>query len=162
MKSPREPPTHTVEAITALDAAVTRFRRTLALPEVRAFIEGRLDPDVDQAHYRILRAVELASLEAPQETGVCEIAELVDLEVSTVSRHLDKITDAGLVTREWSDVDARRRVVCLTERGRQCLQDMTAARTDLWERLTAGSSDRDLTVTARVLNRIRDNVDLLD
>ena len=133
-----------------LDDALLRFVHLFGVPEVRAFVREALPPDMDMRHHRLLRAIE--DLGAPT---MSELAERLDLDVSTVSRNVDRAGEAGYVVRERSKEDGRRRVLVLTPEGREALAVGTRVRRDLWATLATKVAETDLRRTASVLRAFR-------
>ena len=138
------------ESLAELDDALLRFVHLFGVPEVRAFIQGRLPADMDLRHHRLLRAIE--DLGTPT---ISELAERLGLDVSTVSRNVDRAGESGYVTRERSKDDGRRRVLVLTPAGVEALAVGTGVRRALWDALAEGSSEEDLRRTALVLQAFR-------
>lgn len=140
-----------------LDDALLRFVHLFGVPAVRTFIQSRLPTEGDLRHHRLLRAIEDLGVPA-----MGELAERLDLDVSTVSRNVDRAEEAGYVARQRSEHDGRRRVLVLTDEGREALSVGTDVRRALWETLAHGTSDEDLERTAAVLQRFRAVAEDLD
>lgn len=138
------------DALVALEESVTDFFRVFELPAVRAFVARQSPPGLDLRHLRVLRAVE--SLGQP---AVGELAEVLDLDLSTVSRLVDKAIAAGLVVRERDAKDGRRRVLSLTPAGEADLAAGWELRLRLWQALADGLPDRDIAATVRVFEHVR-------
>ncbi|SDS89368.1 bifunctional helix-turn-helix transcriptional regulator/GNAT family N-acetyltransferase [Actinopolymorpha singaporensis] len=77
------------------------------------------------------------------EVDVAGLRRLLDLDAGYLSRILARLEAAGLVTREPSSDDARRRLVRLTEDGRSAFAALDAAQVAAVERLLAPVADTD-------------------
>lgn len=83
-----------------------------------------------------------------------ELAERMGIEPPTLVRHLDKLTDEGLVERR-TDPDDRRVVrVVVTPAGRQRLAELHPVVHELDEELRGILTKRDVEVLTRALPRI--------
>src|SRR5512136_774154 len=60
----------------------------------------------------------LLEVEARGGTGVTELAEILDLDKSTLSRTVDGLCHAGLLSRETDPGNRRCHILSLTEKGR--------------------------------------------
>jgi len=96
------------DAVLALLAAARRTR-------------GRLAPLFDDV--TVPQLVLLDAVDACGRDGTVAVATHAGLSQPTVTRGLAGLEQAGLVHREAADVDARRRVIRLTGRGRALLED---------------------------------------
>ena len=97
-----KPYPHSIPAILmrAREAVMARVR-----PVLRAY-------DVTEPQWRVLRT--LCSVE---EVEVTQLAEMVFLLPSSLSRILRDLGDRGLITRRTSDEDLRRGLVSVSDRG---------------------------------------------
>ncbi|TAK68667.1 MAG: MarR family transcriptional regulator [Actinomycetota bacterium] len=71
----------------------------------------------------------LSLLMTLQERGSCraaDVADVIGLDSSTVSRHLARMEQAGLIVRSHDPVDRRAHAVSLTERGHAALTEVCA------------------------------------
>ena len=57
----------------------------------------------------------------PYERAPHELAEHTMVTTGAMTKRLDRLVDAGLVTRHPSELDGRRRVVALTRKGRELI-----------------------------------------
>lgn len=57
-----------------------------------------------------------------------DLAGLLSLDISTVSRQLKQLQEAGLVTRKVHDQDARAYLIIISEAGRKVLAEITELR----------------------------------
>ncbi|OMC29591.1 MarR family transcriptional regulator [Mycobacterium sp. GA-1841] len=90
----------------------------------------------------------LRALQALGRTGPClvsELAQALQVAVSTASRLADRLTESGLITRGVSPQNRRATRLDLTDEGRAVLQDLVEHRVALFREVTAGvgGSERD-------------------
>ncbi|MHB8439375.1 MAG: MarR family winged helix-turn-helix transcriptional regulator, partial [Acidimicrobiales bacterium] len=67
-----------------------------------------------------------------------DLAAALELDLSTVSRQLRQLVDAGLVDRDPDPLDGRASLVSLSDRGRQVLDAVRAARREVLRRTVQG------------------------
>ena len=72
----------------------------------------------------------LEGLQNSEERGISELAAVVHMSVSTVSRQITRLVDEGLAERTESETDGRHRLVRITDRGREVLARHAAVRDD--------------------------------
>jgi DNA-binding MarR family transcriptional regulator len=123
-----------MSTVTAVKIA-TSEQETLTLGELRAWrgllrahacLAKRLDSELEHAHglpmssYEVLHHLE-------ETTGgrmrMCELAEQAQLSRSGLTRLIDRMEREGLVERCSCDHDARGSYACLTDPGRERLQE---------------------------------------
>lgn len=86
----------------------------------RLYDEALRPMDIQATQLTLLNAAAL--LEA-RDAPMGELAEVLAMDLTTLSRNLRPLEASGLVRRERSEADGRVRVVRLTERGRRTLED---------------------------------------
>ena len=69
------------------------------------------------------------------------LAGLLEMEAMTVSRHVDRMADGGLVERVQDPSDRRARQLYTTEKSRSLLQPMRKRAQEIFEEAQAGLSD---------------------
>ena len=118
------------ELLPALHALVTNLKRRSGDPDTsaRTFLLGHVD--------------RLAPVRAT------EIAECTALDLSTVSRHLRGLEDAGLLSRSPDPDDRRAALLSVTEQGRQFVADAVRARTAMLAAATADWPEGDVAALA--------------
>jgi len=89
---------------------------------------------------------------------VNEIATLAFTEQSTASRAIDAMVDAGLVEREISANDLRRRDVALTGTGSERLRECWPLMEQHYALMTEGIDAEEIRTCRRVLSRMTDNL----
>jgi MarR family transcriptional regulator, organic hydroperoxide resistance regulator len=100
----------------------------------------------------------LARLWQQDKRTVSELGESTLRDRPTMSRILDSMEGAGLVTRTVDAKDARSRIVELTREGRALRKKLVPIAKGIVERLEVGVSEADLLVTRRTLRRLFENL----
>jgi len=91
----------------------------------------------------------------PEGLRMCDLAEAVVLSPSGLSRRVDRLEQAGLVSRGRGQSDARNVVARLTAAGRRKLQRLRSThREGVLERFTSAFSEDELETLAELLGRI--------
>jgi DNA-binding MarR family transcriptional regulator len=122
---------HSVEELVRLDRAFLRLRRLIFRPDTQSIPIPSLGRTVDLA--KVMACVAIA--EGPEIMGLAhaptvkDIAMILELEHSTVSRMLTEAEADGLVARSTDPADRRRTIVELTDDGRALLADSQRIRT---------------------------------
>jgi len=101
----------------------------------------------------------LSSLKWGQWQSQHELARAVGVEGPTLTRHLDGLEEAGLVTRARTTADRRTIRVELTEKGNTAHERMLAAVIAFTKQLQAGLSKQELTQLDDLLSRLAANVE---
>lgn len=104
----------------------------------------------------VLRA--LSVLYIHETLTVNEIAVLAVAEQSNASRTIDAMVSEGLVERQISKSDLRRREIALTAKGEALLKGLWPVMERNYATLTAGIAPEDIEACARVLRKMIDNV----
>ena len=100
----------------------------------------------------------LATLFDGNDYSVGELADLVLLPQSTVSRTIDKLADQRLVVRSDSGDDRRRTVVTITARGTTIAGDVVITATRRLDDVVALLSPRQVSDLQRTLRRLIDGL----
>ncbi|MEV4926324.1 MarR family winged helix-turn-helix transcriptional regulator [Streptomyces roseoverticillatus] len=87
-----------------------------------------------------------------------ELIKLLGLDPSTVTRMVQRLEQAGLVTREPCAADRRAVVVATTEAGEALRKEVGQVWQELEERTLAGLGDEDRSELARLLAHLEDNL----
>lgn len=106
-------------------------RATHGLLELTVTVLERMD--------KTLGLTSLRALQALQRRGPSQVTELandLDMLVSTVSRLSDRLSEAGLITRRVSPTNRRATELELTDHGRQALGDLVTMRTAALREIT--------------------------
>ena len=126
-----------------LQVARSIFR--LRVPEY-ALAEGEV---VDRAAYWLMI---LVSEHAP--IRLSELADAVELDLSTVSRQMSDLVSKGLVTKVPDPHDGRASLLSLSDRGAEVLESVSEARRQVLAEVTGDWSDAERTALAVGLVRL--------
>ncbi|GGL43911.1 MarR family winged helix-turn-helix transcriptional regulator [Planomonospora parontospora] len=134
-----------------IDVALFRLRRIWSRP-LRARKAADPQRPVQMSNVMVVHAVHKLSLDVAEVT-VGAVAEQLDVDPSTASRLVNDAIGAGLVTREESEVDARRARLVLSATGRRVLEAVVRYRRAYLDGLMAGWDRTDREAFARLLTR---------
>ena len=113
------------DLVDTLDRAFRGLRKSMIRPPAGSVPVPALGRQLDMA--KIFACDAVAELSETQDTvSVKDVATLLDLEHSTVSRLLGEIEDDGLIVRGVDPADRRRTTISLTYLGRAVVADATA------------------------------------
>ena len=87
-----------------------------------------------------------------------DIAEQLDVEPITLCRMVDRLEEAGLVERRKDEADRRAWRIHLTAKAKPVIEKLEALSEELHAEALRGISDEEQGIAARVLARIRDNL----
>jgi DNA-binding MarR family transcriptional regulator len=139
-----------------LDEAVTRVSRAARSPRLHLLMGRQAKVELGE-HLHLT----LAMLGTGQPLRVSDLANLLDVERSTVSRRVTELVDLELVTRSVHPDDRRAAVLTLTKSGERALGRIQAA----WHQTLLGLTDewpvRRRTETTTNLNRLADALEEL-
>jgi DNA-binding MarR family transcriptional regulator len=112
--------------------------------------DNRLDPaSVWVLHY----------VEAQAPLRVSELAKCMDLDSSTVSRHIRHLEENGYLSRTDDPDDRRATRIDLTERGRAVLEESVRARVAVIDAATADWSEADRETLETLMTRLAESID---
>ena len=134
-----------------LERELVRFTRTARRAGRRT--ADLLSPGLDASGYALLVATDRLGT-----AHACELADLLGVDKSTVSRALASLVDRGLVERTADPVDRRAQVVALSAHGRERLQAARAEHSADLARVLADWSPADLDSAVRVVSRLSDGL----
>lgn len=101
----------------------------------------------------------LRHIRASTPLRVSDLACTSRLDVSTVSRHVKQLDDAGLLTRTEDPDDRRVSRLHITDQGRALLEEAMGARAEALAEGMAGWSARDRATLTTLLTRLARSVD---
>jgi DNA-binding MarR family transcriptional regulator len=134
-----------------MDQAVTRVSRAARSPRLHQLMGKQAKVDVGE-HLHLT----LAMLGAGEPLRVSDLAAMLDVERSTVSRRVTELVSLGLVTRSVDKNDRRAAVLRLTKPGQRALGRIQNAWLGTLLRLTQDWPARRRSETTANLNRLAD------
>ncbi len=140
-------------AVDMLEHALTRVARAilrLGVPP-HALRKGE---QIDRSGYWALVRLD----ESSGQVRLSDLAGLLDLDLSTVSRQVRHLVDAGLVTRRPDPLDGRACLVGLSPRGRSVLEAVRDARRDVLADALVGWSEGDRVAIASALFKLANDL----
>jgi MarR family transcriptional regulator for hemolysin len=100
----------------------------------------------------------LTALKGQEWPAQLELARALDIESPTLTRHLDGLENAGLVTRERDPADRRAIRVALTEEGHTKHAELLQAVIAFNRRLRSGLSEDEIETLRFLLQRLNANI----
>ncbi len=143
--------------VVEMDQAVTRVSRAARSPRLHQLMGDRARVGLGE-HLHLTLAM-LAG--AGQPLRVSDLASLLDIERSTVSRRVTELVRLGLVTRSVDPDDRRAAVLALTKAGERTIGRIQQAWLATLLNLTEEWPARRRTETVANLNRLADALDSL-
>ena len=143
----------TDSAVEVLEHALTRVARAILRLGVPpdALRDGE---QIDRSGYWALVRLE----ESPGQVRLSDLAGLLGLDLSTVSRQVRHLVDAGLVTRESDPADGRACLLGLSPRGRSVLDAVRDARRHVLARALVEWTGDDRVAIAAALSKLADDL----
>jgi DNA-binding MarR family transcriptional regulator len=136
-------------ALGALGEQLPRFMRVMHGLKNQHAAEGGRDR---AAHVLLFPLCRLG----PLRQGA--LADLVHADPSTVSRHVTRLVEQGLVRRTADESDGRASNLVVTEAGRAQLDTLRAEREAYLRQVTADWSDADLHAFTALFERLLDDI----
>jgi DNA-binding MarR family transcriptional regulator len=140
-------------SLESIEQALTRIVRTGHLPRLHERLRAASGVDLDRTAYPVLgRLGEAGPLR------LTDLAALIGLDVSTVSRHVADLSAKGLVERRPDPDDGRAGVLSLTRAGRGALGRIREVRRTLLLEVFADWTAVDRRELARLLSRFSEGL----
>jgi DNA-binding MarR family transcriptional regulator len=128
-----------LESLRGLQRAIAILARRSKDPNLHELIGSRVGWPLGGPYYGTIARIGRAG-----ECTVSELAEFLNLDLSTISRRVRYLEDHGLVKRRTDDRDRRSSHVQLTEKGHEVHAALDRGWIELLDSLTSGLSDADL------------------
>ena len=138
-----------------IERALTRVVRTLHLPRVHERLSEAAGVSLERTGYGVLGRIAEAGTIRPSE-----LAAVLGLDISTVSRQVQDLESKGLVERRPDPADGRASVLNLTPRGDDAFAKLRAARRSLLEAIVHDWPARDRDELARLLAKFGDGLNM--
>jgi DNA-binding MarR family transcriptional regulator len=148
---------------------VTKLRKVPADPFVGRVTLNPLVNALWEAHDHALaplgltgrQGAMLLSLKYGEANTVAELARQYSLEMSSVTRMLDRLEGKGLVRRERDTADRRKIFIRMTAAGRKKLAEATPVGAAVANRAWGNVTAAERAVLHRVLAKVRRNISLM-
>lgn len=140
-------------SIRELERSLTVLIRALTLPRVHQRVAALAGEQVDRSSYLLL--VRLAAL-GPARVG--DLAEVLGVDPSTVSRQLRALGERGYVVRANDPADGRAALVTLSQEGSALTQALQRAREAFVAEALGDWSPTDLEACSALLGRLADAI----
>ncbi len=144
---------HTAPLVVDVTDSLSRIVRFATLPRFTERVAAQAGVHLDRSAYVLLARLS----EQPWRVG--ELAEHLCLDVSTVSRQVQALEEAGLAGREPHPTDRRGLVVVITEAGRVAVDAHRRARRQIFTELLSDADVADLKTVASVLSDLADRIE---
>ena len=138
----------------AVEHALTRFLRQATRPAVGRWLTTVGGVTMDRAVYAAL-----ARIDETEPIRPTELAEILGIDLSAVSRQVRDLVQASLVERTPDATDQRACRLRLTDDGRALLGRVRQARQEAFRELLDGWSDSDQRTLARLVARLADTME---
>jgi len=146
--------------MTTLSPAKTLF---LLVHDVARLLRRTVDQraqtiGLTSAQWRILSAVARAELLNHEPLNQAALAEQMDMEPITLSRHIDRMQAAGMIERRPNPGDRRAYFLYVTEESKPLLRSFGALSADCIAGALAGISEDEVRLVTDILSRMRTNI----
>ncbi|WP_427894281.1 MarR family winged helix-turn-helix transcriptional regulator [Kribbella sp. GL6] len=144
---------HSEELVAAIELELSALFRRSRSASLR--LARRVHPDMDAAGYALISQIELGA-----STGVraSDVAHVLGLDKSTVSRGITQLENLGLIERIGDPDDGRARLLRLTTSGAERYEAMRTQRQTEFRAILDRWNPADLADLGRLLGRL--NTDL--
>ncbi len=143
------------EPVVVAEQALTRFMRQATRPAVGKWLSEVGGVSLDRADY-----VALVRIDEAEPMRLTELAEILGIDLSAVSRQVRDLVSSALVERSKDACDQRASQLRLTEEGRALLVRVRLARQEAVRRLLAGWSESDQRTLARLVAQLANDMEV--
>jgi DNA-binding MarR family transcriptional regulator len=131
-----------------VEAAFSLMARKAGLPRLHERFSAAAGVDLEPSSFQLIRRLELA-----EPIRMSDLAALMGLDLSTVSRQVALLEAAGLVGRSRDPLDGRASLLTLNERGRIASSRICASRRSLFAEFLSDWPKEDVELFAALLTR---------
>jgi DNA-binding MarR family transcriptional regulator len=138
-------------SVEEIEQALTRLGRQMFLPRLHERLAAQAGVNLDRSMYPVLGRV--------GEAGAMRLSDLsaaMGLDVSTLSRQVQTLEQAGMLERSAHPDDRRASMLRLTRQGRDALHRWRRVRHGVLTALVAGWSAKERAEAAALLGRLAD------
>jgi DNA-binding MarR family transcriptional regulator len=137
------------DPLKVLHEALLQIVSVLNRPQGDNVILTRADVSLDTALFPLLVRVSMQ-----RNLTIGDLADQVGRDYSTVSRHVSRLQDLGLVRSETSQTDRRQRLLSVTATGKDAVKKIDRARSSVMSEVLGGWSEAEITELARLTTRL--------
>lgn len=141
--------TTVASSLASVAEALSAVARYGNLPRIHDQVSALSGTRLDRSAYGLLHAVDTAG-----PLRLTELAQVLGVEPSTVSRQAKELARTGLLARAGDPADGRAHHLALTAAGRQSLLRVRAARDQVAGAILAGWAEDEVAVLAGLLSRL--------
>jgi DNA-binding MarR family transcriptional regulator len=127
------------EDVSAIRDAVMEMGRRMSHPEARARLAAMAGIEMDKVGEVILTVLH----QCGTEVRLSDVAHRLGVELSSVSRKVQKMEEAGLLDRNENPADKRSSQIFLTDHGKEVLEKIQQARWQMIKQALSQWSDAD-------------------
>lgn len=142
------------DAVADIEAAWDAVARAATRSRAHRRLVARAGVDLDRAGWALLRQLAASGC----ELRATDLAELLDIDLPWVTRKVQQLERAGLVSRSVDDEDRRASRLALTSRGHEVLDRLLLARRAQLSEILEDWNDRALATFAELLRRFADDI----
>ncbi len=115
------------------------------------------------AKYSLSGSMHMIILHVGENENCCQddIIEAYDIDKATISRDVRALVQRGYLNSAFSMVNRRKRMLSLTETGRELFNRVMEVSAEMTDVLTAGLRPRETASLCRLIARMENNCDLL-
>src|SRR5439155_9305670 len=128
----------TTSALADIEHALTRVVRIASLPRLHDRLAAAAGVQLDRTSYPVLGRL---GEEGPLR--LTELASILRLDASTVSRQVHDLAERGMVARHRDPDDGRAGLLSVTEEGRATVERLRSVRRDLLDQIFTDWSHKD-------------------
>ncbi len=110
------------------------------------------------AQWRVLANVARCEMLGQEPLNQTALADLLDMEPITLSRHVDRAEAAGLIIRKPNPADRRAYRLFLTDEARELVASFRVVSAEVLKEALEGITDKERDALIDVLERIRTNI----
>jgi len=137
------------DPLKTLHEALLQIVSVLNRPQGDNVILTRAGVSLDTALFPLLVRVSMQ-----RNLTIGELADQIGRDYSTVSRQVGRLQALGLVHRELSQADRRRRLLGVTTAGKNTIKKIDRARSSVMSEALDGWSQDEITELARMITRL--------
>ncbi len=141
------------DAVSRIDDALNILVRRTQGPRAQEQLTARAGLSLERAAYPLLRRIGEAETMRPSD-----LAAVLSVDVSTVSRQVKQLEIEGLVARQPDPSDGRASVLALTPAGRDAVERLRRARKEVLAEVVANWPEGDRTALADLICRLADDM----